>query len=109
MRSQFSVFSGIAWAVVTSTEPSAFRFRTDRSLDVLYASCEKTFDLPCYRIHRKCPKVNDFRTFGMKDVALNGTKHILHDYSPEVDEHLTIHCYQPEPGYCACVLQAADP
>ena len=28
------------------------------------------------------------------DVALNGTKHILHDYSPEVDEYLTIHCYQ---------------
>lgn len=43
------------------------------------------------------------------DVALNGTKHILHDYSPEVDEYLTIHCYQPEPGYCVCVLQAADP
>lgn len=43
------------------------------------------------------------------DVALNGTKHILHDYSPEVDEYLTIHCYQPEPGYGACVLQAADP
>ena len=109
MRSRFSVFSGIAWEVVTSTEPSAFRFRTDRSLDVLYASCEKTFDLLCYRIHRKCPKVNDFRTFGIKDAALNGTKHILHDYSPEVDEYLTIHCCQPEPGYCACVLQAADP
>ena len=39
------------------------------------------------------------------DVGLNGTKHILHDYSPEVDNCLTIHCYQPEPGYCACVLQ----
>ena len=52
--------SGIAWEVVTSTEPSAFRFRTDRSLDVLYASYEKPFDLLCYRIHRKCPKVNDF-------------------------------------------------
>lgn len=76
---------------------------------MLYASCEKPFDLLCYRIHRKCPKVNDFCTFGIKDVALNGTKYILHDYSPEVDEYLTIHCYQPEPGYCACVLQAADP
>lgn len=43
------------------------------------------------------------------DAALNGTKHILHDYSPEVDEYLTIHCCQPEPGYCACVLQATDP
>ena len=42
------------------------------------------------------------------DVALNGTKHTLHDYSPEVDKYLTIHCYQPEPGYCACVLQTID-
>ena len=28
---------------------------------------------------------------------------------PEEDKCLTIHCYQPEPGYCACVLQATDP
>ena len=40
--------------------------------------------------------------------VLNGTRHTLHDYSPEVDKYLTIHCYQPEPGYCACVLQAID-
>ena len=33
------------------------------------------------------------------DVALNGTKHTLRDYSPEIDKNLTIHCYQPEPGY----------
>ena len=38
------------------------------------------------------------------DVALNGVQRTLHDYSPEVDKTLTIHCYQPEPGYCACVL-----
>lgn len=38
------------------------------------------------------------------DVALNGVQCSLHDYSPEVDKTLTIHCYQPEPGYCACVL-----
>ena len=82
---------------------------SDLSFDVLHTSCENPSDLLCYRIHRKCLKVNDFCTFGIKDVALNGTKHILHDYSPEVDEYLTIHCYQPEPGYCACVLQAADP
>ena len=42
------------------------------------------------------------------DVALNGTKHTLHDYSPEIDKYLTIHCYQPEPGYCACVLQVTE-
>lgn len=42
------------------------------------------------------------------DVALNGTKHTLHDYSPEIGKNLIIHCYQPEPGYCACVLQVAD-
>ena len=42
------------------------------------------------------------------DVALNGTRRILHDYSPEIGKYLTIYCYQPEPGFCACVLQTAD-
>ena len=38
------------------------------------------------------------------DVALNGTKHTLRDFSPEIGKNLTIYCYQPEPGFCACVL-----
>lgn len=38
------------------------------------------------------------------DVALNGNKHTLTDYSPEIDKHLTIYRYQPIPGYCACIL-----
>lgn len=43
------------------------------------------------------------------DVTLNGTPHTLHDYSPEIGKTLTIHCYQPEPGYCACVLLVDEP
>lgn len=38
------------------------------------------------------------------DVALNGTKHTLKDFSSEIGKDLTIYCYQPEPGFCACVL-----
>ena len=38
------------------------------------------------------------------DIALNGTKVILHDYSPEIGKDLTIYCFQPHPGYCACIL-----
>ena len=38
------------------------------------------------------------------DVALNGNKHILQEYSPEIDKTLTIYCFQPASGYCACVL-----
>ena len=38
------------------------------------------------------------------DVALNGVQRTLSDYSPAIDKHLTIYCYQPEPGFCACVL-----
>ena len=38
------------------------------------------------------------------DVALNGTKVILHDYSPEIGKELTIYCFQAHPGYCACIL-----
>ena len=34
------------------------------------------------------------------DVALNGTKVILHDYSPEIGKDLSIYCFQPHPGYC---------
>ena len=38
------------------------------------------------------------------DVALNGVQRTLSDYSPEIDKKLTIYCYQPQPGFCACVL-----
>ena len=38
------------------------------------------------------------------DVALNGTKVVLHDYRPEIGKDLTIYCFQPHPGYCACIL-----
>ncbi len=49
-----------------------------------------------------------YRFVANADVALNGTKHALHDYSPEINKNLIIHCYQPEPGYCACVLQVTE-
>ena len=39
-----------------------------------------------------------YRFVANADVALNGTKHTLHDYSPEINKNLIIHCYQPEPG-----------
>ena len=38
------------------------------------------------------------------DVALNGTRRVICDFSPEIGQTLTIHCYQPSPGYCACIL-----
>lgn len=38
------------------------------------------------------------------DVALNGVKRTISDYSPEIGKTLKIYCYQPVPGYCACVL-----
>ena len=49
-----------------------------------------------------------YRFIANADVALNGTKHTLHDYSPEINKNLIIHCYRPEPGYCACVLQVTE-
>ncbi|MDO4475415.1 MAG: LytTR family transcriptional regulator DNA-binding domain-containing protein [Lachnospiraceae bacterium] len=38
------------------------------------------------------------------NVALNGTTCTITDYSPEVDKTLTIHCFQPMEGFCACLL-----
>lgn len=42
------------------------------------------------------------------DVALNGVQRIIKDYSPEIEKTLSIHCYQPAQGYCACVLQILE-
>lgn len=39
------------------------------------------------------------------DTAYHGIDHVLNDYSPEVDKHLLIYTYQPEYGYCGCVVQ----
>lgn len=38
------------------------------------------------------------------DVAMNGTKRVIHKYSPEAKKNLTVHCYQPKNGFCACLL-----
>ena len=38
------------------------------------------------------------------DVALNGSSKTICDYSPEIGKTLTVYCYQPEPGFCACIL-----
>ena len=38
------------------------------------------------------------------NVALNGTTCTIRDYSPEIDKALTIHCFQPMEGFCACLL-----
>lgn len=43
------------------------------------------------------------------DVALNGVQRIVHKYSPEIDKHLTVYCFQPIPGFCACTLVEAPP
>lgn len=38
------------------------------------------------------------------DVALNGTHRIITDYKPETNKHVTVFCYQPIEGFCACTL-----
>lgn len=38
------------------------------------------------------------------DVAINGTRRIIHDYSPEIGENICVYCFQPQQGYCACLL-----
>lgn len=41
------------------------------------------------------------------NIALNGSKCTLHTHHTENEENntpLTLYCYQPEPGFCACVF-----
>ena len=82
-----------------------FRYCNAEMANVEGVPVEEMLDRSFYEIFRNGDKK---WLVAYADVALNGTKHTLHDYSPEIDKYLTIHCYQPEPGYCACVLQVTD-
>lgn len=42
------------------------------------------------------------------DVAINGHQHTLREYSPEIRKNLIIRCFQPEKGYCACILMVDE-
>ena len=82
-----------------------FRYCNVEMANVEGVPVEEMLDRSFYEIFRNGDKK---WLVAYADVALNGTKHTLHDYSPEINKYLTIHCYQPEPGYCACVLQVTD-
>ena len=38
------------------------------------------------------------------EIAINGGSNILHGYSRALDRELSIFCFQPEKGFCACLL-----
>ncbi|MDD2648396.1 MAG: hypothetical protein PHU22_06290 [Eubacteriales bacterium] len=38
------------------------------------------------------------------DVAINGTQRTIRDFTPDAGQPLTIYCFQPASGYCACLL-----
>lgn len=82
-----------------------FRYCNAEMANVEGVPVEEMLDRSFYEIFRNGDKK---WLVAYADVALNGTKHTLHDYSPEINKYLTIHCYQPEPGYCACVLQVTE-
>ena len=42
------------------------------------------------------------------DVAMNGSSHVLENYSKKLERMFRIFCFQPEPGYCACLLVQQD-
>lgn len=42
------------------------------------------------------------------DVAMNGRPHEMVDLSPKVKQMLRISCFQPAPGYCACLIMQMD-
>lgn len=42
------------------------------------------------------------------DVAMNGNVREITDYSPEIGKTLRVFCFQPEPGFCACLLIQAN-
>ena len=39
---------------------------------------------------------------------MNGRPHEMVDFSPKVKQMLRISCFQPAPGYCACLIMQMD-
>ena len=68
-----------------------FRYCNAEMANVEGVPVEEMLDRSFYEIFRNGDKK---WLVAYADVALNGTKHTLHDYSPEINKYLTIHCLQ---------------
>lgn len=78
-----------------------FRYANEAMADLQSLSREQLLNESFYSIFR-----NGDRKWlvAYADVALNGGSRIFRDYSPEINKDLTIYCYQPSEGYCACAF-----
>lgn len=50
------------------------------------------------------PHANPGALVSYADVALNGTCRTVEDTNPENSRRVKLHCYQPAPGYCVCIM-----
>lgn len=84
-----------------------------RGIDFIFRYCNramedlegKTLDEMMNRsFHDIFPNADPKWLVSYANVALNGVSCSISDYSPEVDRNLTIHCFQPMEGFCACLL-----
>ena len=84
-----------------------------RGIDFIFRYCNKAMEDLEKKTLEEMINHSFYDTFANADpkwlisyanVALNGGTCVLKDYSPEVDKMLTIHCFQPMEGFCACLL-----
>lgn len=52
------------------------------------------------------PNADKKRLVTYSDVALNGNAYCLNDYLPQFEKQIKINCFQPNEGYCACMIQS---
>lgn len=110
IRSKFSILDNmpIAFCVVE------LLFNEDgHGIDFIFRYCNKEMEhlegksieeMMDHSFYKVFPNADPKWLVAYTDVAINGTRRYIRDYSPEVDKELLIRCYQPYDGFCACLL-----
>lgn len=62
---------------------------------------EEMLNHSCFEIF---PETDKKWAISYADVALNGVSREIMEYSSAHGTNVTVHCFQPQEGYCACVL-----
>lgn len=104
---------------ILNNMPAAFcviqvEFDNDgKGIDIIFRYCNKAMEQLENKTLEEMMNKSFYDVFHNADpkwlvsyanVALNGVPCTITDYSPEIDKTLTIHCFQPMQGFCACLL-----
>ena len=84
-----------------------------RGIDFIFRYCNQEMfklegvsieDMLNHSLYEVFPNADKKWIVPYADVAINGTNRLVRKYSPVYHREITIQCFQPMPGFCACIL-----